>query len=111
VYLTKSQGNIVSIAGGGAALVGLGLMIVAEAETGLLAIGVPAAFALIAHQAMFHSYKKKNLSEVKLGQVNKRVQFSIKASPENYFANKQAGEKIALTGHLANPIIKLKLKF
>jgi hypothetical protein len=111
VYLTKSQGNIVSIAGGGAALVGLGLMVVVEAETGLLALGVPSALALIAHQAMFNSYKKKNLSEVKLGQVNKRLQFSVNVSPENYYTNKQAGEKIVQTGQLASPIVKLKLKF
>jgi len=111
VYLTKSQGNIVSVASGGAALVGLGLMVVAEADSGLLAIGVPSVLALIAHQAMFHSYKKKNLAEVKLGQLNKRVQFSMRVSPESYLTNKQAGEKIVQTGQLASPIVKLKLKF
>lgn len=59
IYLSKSQGNIVSVASGGAALVGLGLMVVVEAESSLLYLGVPAAMALIAHQAMFHSYKRK----------------------------------------------------
>jgi hypothetical protein len=111
IYLSKAQGNIVSVASGGAALVGLGLMVVVEAESSLLYLGVPAAMALIAHQAMFHSYKKKNLSEIKLGQLNKRVQFSMRVTPENYFANKRAGEKIVQTGHLASPIVKLRLKF
>lgn len=112
IHFTKSQGNIISFATGGAALVGIGLMVVTEAESGLLVIGVPSVFALIAHQAMFNSYKKENLSEIKLGKsANKRVQFSMNVAPENYFANKRAGEKIVLTGQLASPLVKLKLRF
>lgn len=112
IHFTKSQGNIISFATGGAALVGIGLMVVTEAESGLLVIGVPSVFALIAHQAMFSSYKKENLSEIKLGKsANKRVQFSMNVTPENYFANKRAGEKIVLTGQLASPLLKLKLRF
>ncbi|MBX2896739.1 MAG: hypothetical protein KF763_14935 [Cyclobacteriaceae bacterium] len=110
--ITKSQGNIISFAAGGAALVGLGLMIVAEVESASLAIGVPSVLALIAHQAMFSSYKKQNLAAVRLGQTtDKRLQFSMNVAPENYYANKQAGEKIVQTGQLASPIVKLRLKF
>ena len=112
IHFTKSQGNMISFATGGAALVGLGLMVVLEAESGLLAIGVPSLFALIAHQAMFKSYKKENLAQLKLGQsANKRLQLSMNVAPENYFTNKRAGEKIVQTGHLSNPIVKLRLKF
>ncbi|HRG09343.1 MAG TPA: hypothetical protein PLJ08_12275, partial [Cyclobacteriaceae bacterium] len=112
IHLTKSQGNMISFATGGAALVGLGLMVVLEAESGLLAIGVPSLFALIAHQAMFTSYKKENLAQLKLGQsANKRLQLSMNVAPENYFTNKRAGEKIVQTGQLSNPIVKLRLKF
>ena len=112
IHFTKSQGNMVSFATGGAALVGLGIMVVLEAESGLLAIGVPSLFALIAHQAMFSSYKKENLAQLKLGQsANKRLQLSMNVAPENYFTNKRAGEKIVQTGHLSNPIVKLRLKF
>lgn len=112
IHFTKSQGNMISFATGGAALVGLGLMVVIEAESGLLAIGVPSLFALIAHQAMFRSYKKENLAQLKLGQsANKRLQLSMNVAPENYFTNKRAGEKIVQTGHLSNPIVKLRLKF
>lgn len=112
IHFTKSQGNMISFATGGAALVGLGLMVVLEAESGLLAIGVPSLFALIAHQAMFSSYKKENLAQLKLGQsANKRLQLSMNVAPENYFTNKRAGEKIVQTGHLSNPIVKLRLKF
>jgi hypothetical protein len=112
IHLTKSQGNMISFATGGAALVGLGLMVVLEAESGLLAIGVPSLFALIAHQGMFRSYKKENLAQLKLGQsANKRLQLSMNVAPENYFTNKRAGEKIVQTGQLSNPIVKLRLKF
>ncbi|MCW5909896.1 MAG: hypothetical protein KIT62_02420 [Cyclobacteriaceae bacterium] len=112
IHITKSQGNIISFAAGGAALVGIGLMVVAEAESGLLVIGVPSLFALAAHRAMFSSYKKQNLAEIKLGQsASKRVRFSMQVAPENYFTNKRAGEKIVQTGHLSNPIVKLRLKF
>lgn len=112
IHFTKSQGNMISFATGGAALVGLGLMVVLEAESGLLAIGVPSLFALIAHQAMFSSYKKENLAQLKLGQsANKRLQLSMNVAPENYFTNKRAGEKIVQTGYLSNPIVKLRLKF
>jgi len=111
VRLTKTQGNIVSFATGGAALVGIGLMTVFESEPGLM-IGIPSVFAIIAHQAMFHSYKKKNLAEIKIGRsVNTRLQFSMNVTPENYFANKQAGEKIVQTGQLANSVVKFRLKF
>lgn len=112
IHFTKSQGNMISFATGGAALVGIGLMVVLEAETGLVAIGVPSLFALIAHQAMFSSYKKENLAQLKLGQsANKRMQLSMNVAPENYFTNKRAGEKIVQTGQLASPIVKLRLKF
>lgn len=112
IHFTKSQGNMISFATGGAALVGLGLMVVLEAESGLLAIGVPSLFALIAHQAMFSSYKKENLAQLKLGHsANKRLQLSMNVAPENYFTNKRAGEKIVQTGQLASPIVKLRLKF
>lgn len=112
VQVSKSQGNIISFATGGAALVGIGIMVVAESESVFLSIGIPSLFALAAHQAMFHSIKKKNLAEIKLGQTaNKRLQFSMNVSPENYYANKQAGEKIVQTGQLASPIVKFKLKF
>ncbi len=112
IHFTKSQGNMISFATGGAGLVGLGLMVVLETESGLAAIGVPSLFALIAHQAMFSSYKKENLAQLKLGQsANKRLQFSMNVAPENYFTNKRAGEKIVQTGQLASPIVKLRLKF
>lgn len=112
IHFTKSQGNMISFATGGAALVGIGLMVVLEAESGLLAIGIPSLFALIAHQAMFSSYKKENLAQLKLGQsANKRIQLSMNVAPENYFTNKRAGEKIVQTGQLASPIVKLRLKF
>ncbi|MBN8577210.1 MAG: hypothetical protein J0L66_09705 [Cytophagales bacterium] len=112
IYFTKAQGNIISYAAGGAALVGLGLMIVVEAESGALALGIPSLFALIAHQAMFRSYKRENLSELKLGHnEKKRVQVSMKLTPENYLTNRQTGQKIIQTGSLAAPLVHLRLRF
>lgn len=113
-YLTKKQGSAISLSSGGAALVGLGLTALLEPESAGVILGVPALFALITHQAVFHQYKMKNLEKsLKVGRLNrKNLQFSMKVMPENYLTNKQSSEKLFhSTGQLANPIVKLKLTF
>jgi hypothetical protein len=117
VSLTKRQGSTISLSSGGAALIGLGIVALTESDSPGVIIGVPSALALLTHQLIFHSYKMKNLeSKVKLGSSRKRpVSFSMKATPENYFVNKQLHpEKVIFTNNfprLANPIVNLKLTF
>ncbi|MBL7873972.1 MAG: hypothetical protein JNM78_20335 [Cyclobacteriaceae bacterium] len=117
ISLSKRQGSTISLSSGGAALIGLGIVALAESESPAVIIGVPSALALLTHQLIFHSYKMKNLeSKVNLGGSGRRpVSFSMKATPENYFVNKQLQpEKVIISNNfprLANPIINLKLTF
>jgi hypothetical protein len=117
VKLTKKQGSTISLSSGGAALIGLGFAAIFESESAGVIIGVPSALALLTHQIVFHSYKMKNLeSNLKLGSTRtKPVSFSMKATPENYFVNKNLSpDKVIVTNHfprLANPIVNLKLTF
>jgi hypothetical protein len=61
----------------------------------------------------------KNLvSNIKLGKDNrdnkKLIQFSMRVTPEGYFANKKMSDRIYITNNfpkLAEPIVKLKLAF
>ncbi len=117
IRLSKRQGSTISLSSGGAALIGLGIVALTESDSPGVIIGVPSALALLTHQLIFHSYKTKNLeSKIKLGSSRKRpVSFSMKATPENYFVNKQLQpEKVIFTNNfprLANPIVNLKLTF
>ncbi len=113
-HLTRQQGSTVNLATSGAALIGLGIVTIAESNESAVWIGVPSALALIMHQTLFHSYKKKNLMNgFNMGKENKnQFQFSVKVMPENYFANKQLSESLmARNPELAFPIIKMKLAF
>jgi hypothetical protein len=116
VYLTKKQGSTINLSSGGAALIGLGISALLGTESPAVLIGVPSALALIMHQSLFHSYKMKNMaSNIKLGRDGKRLmQFSMRVTPEGYFANKKMSDRIYVTNYfpkLAEPIVKLKLAF
>jgi hypothetical protein len=117
ISLSKRQGSTISLSSGGAALIGLGIVAIAESDSPAIIIGVPSALALITHQLIFHSYKTKNLeSKIKLGSSRKSpVSFSMKATPENYFVNKQLQpEKVIFSNNfprLANPIVNFKITF
>lgn len=119
VYLTKKQGSTINLSSGGAALIGLGVAALLQNESPAVWVGVPSALALIMHQSIFHSYKMKNLvNNIKLGKDNrdnkKLMQFSMRVTPEGYFANKKMSDRIYITNNfpkLAEPIVKLKLAF
>ena len=114
VHITKRQGSTVRLASGGGALIGLGVVALTETETIGWWVGVPSAFALAMHQAVFHSYKKKNLeNSYNLGRDSEnRIEFSVKVTPENYFTNKHLSEKhFANKPGLTYPIVSLKLVF
>jgi hypothetical protein len=116
IYLTKRQGNTISYATTGAALLGFGIAAMAESESTAVWIGLPSAFALITHQILFHKYKKENLVNGLEGRNNKtnHARFSINVKPENFFIN----QRLATREHtpqpgrpISNPLINLKLTF
>ncbi len=117
VNLTKRQGSTINLSSGGAALIGLGIVAIAESDSPAVLIGVPSALALVTHQLLFNSYRRKNLeSGLNLrSSLKKPLHLSIRTTPENYFINKQMHpEKIIVTNNfpkLANPIINVKLTF
>lgn len=114
VHITKRQGSTVRLSSGGAALIGLGAVALTETETIGWWVGVPSACALIMHQTLFHSYKKKNLeNRFNLGREREYpVEFSMKVTPENYFTNKNLSKKnYASKPGLTYPIVSLKLVF
>lgn len=114
VHFTKRQGSTIKLASGGAALIGLGVVAMTESESPGWWIGVPSGLALIMHQALFQSFKKKNLEDqFNIGKDREnRVKFSVKVTPENYFTNKHLSRKLAIANpNLNYPIVNLKLVF
>lgn len=114
VHITRRQGSTINLSSGGAALIGLGTVALIEAESPGVWVGVSSACALFMHQALFHSYKKKNLEgDYNLGKENKRtIQFSMKVTPENYFTNKHlSAKRILANPTITYPIVKLNLVF
>jgi len=116
VQLTRRQGSTINLTSGGAALIGLGIVAMTSTDSPGVIIGVPSVLALIAHQAVFRSYKTKNLTDkLNLGLSNKKsVNLSMRVTPESYFTNKKLSDRIYTAGsfpRLAEPIVKLKLTF
>ncbi len=114
VYFTSRQGSTISLASGGAALVGLGAVAIAEADRLGWYFGVPSVCALVMHQVLYSSYKKKNLEQnFKMGQNNDHpVHFSMNVMPENYIMQKQITEKQFFSNpSLTYPLVSMKLVF
>jgi len=115
LYLTKRQGSTINLSALGGALVGVGVLAIAEAESPIAWVGVPSVLALVMHQAVFTKYKKDNLANGLKGQNNKskKVDFSMKLMPENYFVNKQMSARLSADPRLpaASPLVNMTLKF
>jgi len=114
VHITRRQGSTLSLASGGAALIGLGAVALTEAESPGVWVGVSSACALIMHQTLFHAYKRKNVEgNLRMGKNYKNpLQFSVKVTPENYFTNKHLSETLLIKNPgLTYPIVNLKLVF
>lgn len=115
VKFTQRQGSTVSLASGGAALIGFGAVLLTESESPALYFGIPSVSALIMHQVLASSYRKKNLERnlnIGLNEEGKRLKFSMKVTPENYFAHKQMTEnRFMANPDLTYPIVNFKLTF
>ena len=114
IQFSKKQGSTIKLASGGAALIGLGVVALTEADTPAWYVGTSSVCALIMHQVLFHSYKNKNLErKLNLGRNDdKRIQFSMNVKPENYLFNKQLSREVmAKNPTLSYPVVNLSLKF
>lgn len=114
VHLTKRQGSTIQLASGGAALIGLGVVALTEAEDPAWYVGTASVSALFMHQVLFSSYKKKNFEKnLNLGKNDESwIKFTMKVTPENYFAHKNMSEKQFMANpDLTYPIVNFKLTF
>ncbi|MCH6232927.1 hypothetical protein [Cognataquiflexum rubidum] len=116
VYLNKRQGSTIALSTGGAALVGLGMAAIFEAESAAVWIGVPSVLALATQQILFNKYKKENLAGNLLSKINKDkpYKFTMKVTPENYFVNQRMAVPsgiIGINSNVSNPLVNLKLAF
>lgn len=117
VYLSNKQGSTISYTTGGAALLGLGIAALIESTSPSVWIGIPSVMALVTQQAVFSKYKKENLANNGLSgksEKNKKVDFSVKVTPENYFINKQMAGRSNIPGLNPNPtqsLVNFKLSF
>lgn len=116
VYLTKKQGSTIGYSTAGAALLGLGVVALAESGSGLAVIGVPSALALITQQVLFNKFKNENLNKNLSQSLSSKsgVDFSLDIKPENYFINQRMPVGPSNMGFNLNPsrpLISLNLKF
>ncbi|MCL6260242.1 hypothetical protein M3O96_14165 [Aquiflexum sp. TKW24L] len=116
VYLNKRQGSTIALSTGGAALVGLGIAAIFEAESPAVWIGVPSVLALATQQVLFSKYKKDNLAGNLLSKINKDkpYKFTMEVTPENYFVNQRMAAPTGILGVnsiASNPLVNLKLAF
>ena len=117
-HLTDKQGSTLNLSTGGAALVGLGIVILAESSSPAVNIGVPTGLALITHQLLLHNFKMKNM-ELNLrgsnrGRSHRNFKLALQVTPESYFLNQKISVKEyspASFSRMQNPLVRLKLTF
>jgi hypothetical protein len=115
-HLTKKQGSAINLATAGAALVGLGVLAIAQSDSPGLWLGLPSGLALITHQIVLHKYKRDNIVKgmQRRSNRNNEFKFSMNVMPENYFINKQLPVREFAPRNnslISNPIVNLKLSF
>jgi hypothetical protein len=117
VNLTNKQGSSILFSSGGAALVGMGILLIAESENTTMWIGLPTLLGLGAQQILFQKYKQENLANTPIsGSIGKerKMDYSLKFTPENYFINKQMAGRTNIPGLNPNPtqpLVNFKLAF
>ncbi len=115
VHLTKKQGSTINLSSAGGALVGLGGAILVNSDSPTAWIAIPSTCALIAHQIVFNRYKKDNREKNLQGENsrNRKLDFSMKLMPENYFVNKNTPQRFIADPRLAasSPLVNMTLKF
>ena len=94
-HLTDKQGSTINLSAVGAALIGLGVVALADSNSAGVGIGVPCGLALITHQILLHNFKMKNLATNFQGSRHGKNNYhvSLKITPESYFLNKRIPAK------------------
>ncbi len=117
-HFTKQQGSTINLATAGAALIGIGALALAEADSPAAWLAVPSGLALISHQILFHKYKRENLAGGIRSSRERTspIAFAVDVKPENYFMNKQIRTSSLdnLSGNWVNrpaSIVNIRLKF
>jgi hypothetical protein len=117
VNLTNKQGSTILFSSAGAALVGFGILAIAESQNPTVWIAIPSLLGLGSQQILFQKYKRENLANQtlsgKLG-MNRKFDFTMKVTPENYFVNKQMAGRTNIPGLNPNPtqsLVNFKLAF
>lgn len=114
VHLTKRQGSTINLSSTGGALLGVGVMLMAGADSPTAWLAVPSLTALVAHQLVFNRYKRENLlSNFKAGNSRKKkYEFSMKLMPENYLVNKHMPLRLNADPRIApvNPLVNMTLR-
>ncbi|MFD2200768.1 hypothetical protein [Shivajiella indica] len=117
VNLTNKQGSTILFSSAGAALIGLGIVAIAESQNPTVWIAVPTLLGLGAQQILFQRFKQENLANQSLsGKLGKdrKFDYTLKVTPENYFVNKQMAGRTNIPGLNPNPthsLVNFKLSF
>ncbi len=116
VNLTKRQGSTIGYSTAGAALIGLGIVALAETDSAPVFIGIPSVAGLITQQILFNRYKRDNLTNGLQGRLNRHhpFKFSMKVHPENFFLHQRMDAALTparINALSASPIVNLKLGF
>ncbi|NJN42006.1 MAG: hypothetical protein HC811_07090 [Flammeovirgaceae bacterium] len=114
--LTNKQGSTIVLASGGAAAIGLGIIVLTQSDSPTLYVGIPTVLGLVTNQILFSNYKKKNIElGIQGNNMDKsKVRFSFQITPENYMVNKKINfstyspERVS---QLHQPLFKCKLTF
>ena len=117
VRLTRQQGSNIALASFGAAAIGTGIAVLTESESPAVYFGAASGLALVAHQALFHKYKRENRQDRSLGDLDGRRpgrRLSLDLKPENYFVNSRLSlESLApeVLVNMQQPVVSMRLDF
>lgn len=118
IHLTRKQGSTLALSSAGSALLGLGIVAIAESDSPAMIIGLPSIGAIITHQIMLKNYDKVNriaIGNKRGSDTQQGSRVSLNVSPENYWINQKKNDINDLYTNggfeAAQSILALKFKF
>ena len=119
-HLTDKQGSTIRLSTAGAALMGLGIVELANSPganiSSAIWLGVPSGLALITQQGLLHNYKMKNLEMNLRGSSRSKHNYKVglQITPESYFVNQRISPRHFTPEtytRIQNPLFRLSLTF
>jgi hypothetical protein len=116
VRLTRKQGSTINLTTSGAALLGIGILAMADYREPYASVWAPTVLGFAAHQWLFHTYKRANLAAVmpRGDGLRRKKNYSLatRFNPENYFSNKLIGTRPSVDPRvpLAQPVLSITLR-